>query len=57
MSAALSAAATSRCRPILFGPVDRIVVHPLYKPTDAGSPDLAMLKLAKPLPDRFIPRR
>ena len=39
----------------LFSPVDQIVVHPLYKPTDAGSPDLAMLKLAKPLPDRFIP--
>jgi hypothetical protein len=38
----------------LFSPVDRVVVHPLYKPTDAGSPDLAMLKLAKPLPDRFI---
>jgi hypothetical protein len=38
----------------LFSPVDRVVVHPLYKPTDGGSPDLAMLKLAKPLPDRFI---
>ena len=38
----------------LFSPVDKVVVHPLYKPTDAGSPDLAMLKLAKPLPDRFI---
>jgi len=39
----------------LFSPVEQAVVHPLYKPTDAGSPDLAMLKLAKPLPDRFIP--
>jgi hypothetical protein len=39
----------------LFSPVDQIVVHPLYKPSDTGSPDLAMLKLAKPLPDRFIP--
>ena len=39
----------------LFSPVDQVVVHPLYKPNDAGSPDLAMLKLAKPLPDRFIP--
>ena len=38
----------------LFSPVDKVVVHPLYKPTDSGSPDLAMLKLAKPLPDRFI---
>jgi hypothetical protein len=42
-------------RPSLLSPVDQIVVHPLYKPADAGSPDLAMLKLAKPLPDRFIP--
>jgi secreted trypsin-like serine protease len=38
----------------LFSPVDQIVVHPLYKATDSGSPDLAMLKLAKPLPDRFL---
>lgn len=40
--------------PTLLGDVDQIVVHPLYKPTDSGSPDLAMLKLTKPLPDRFI---
>jgi Trypsin len=39
----------------LFSPVEQIVVHPLYKPTDTGSPDLAMLKLSKPMPDRFIP--
>ena len=32
-----------------------IVKHPLYRREDAGSPDLAMMKLAKPLPDRFIP--
>jgi len=31
------------------------VWHPLYNPSDAATPDLAMLKLAKPLPDRFIP--
>jgi len=41
-------------QPSLLSPVEQIVVHPLYKPTDAGSPDLAMLKLARPLPDRFI---
>jgi secreted trypsin-like serine protease len=41
--------------PTLLSNVDQIVVHPLYKPTDSGSPDLAMLKLAKPLPDFFIP--
>jgi hypothetical protein len=39
----------------LFSPVDQAIIHPLYKPADSGSPDLAMLKLAKPLPDRFIP--
>lgn len=36
-------------------PVITIVQHPLYKPADTGSADLAILKLAKPLPDRFIP--
>ena len=41
-------------QPSLLSPVEQIVVHPLYKPTDGGSPDLAMLKLARPLPDRFI---
>lgn len=36
-------------------PVSETVQHPLYKPADSGSPDLAVLKLARPLPDRFIP--
>lgn len=37
-----------------FGPVAEIIPHPRYTPGDAGSPDLAILKLAKPLPDRFV---
>ncbi len=41
--------------PAELTPVATTVQHPLYKPKDSGSPDLAMLKLAKPLPDRFIP--
>lgn len=39
----------------LLAPVAEIVPHPLYAAKDAGSPDLAVLKLAKPLPDRFVP--
>jgi hypothetical protein len=42
-------------RPSALSPVIETVQHPLYRLTDAGSPDLAILKLAKPLPDRFIP--
>jgi secreted trypsin-like serine protease len=38
-----------------LSPVAEIIQHPLYAPKDAGSPDLAVLKLAKPLPDRFVP--
>ncbi|MDO8399987.1 MAG: trypsin-like serine protease [Bradyrhizobium sp.] len=38
-----------------LGPVAGIVQHPLYTSGDAGSPDLAILKLATPLPDRFVP--
>jgi len=41
--------------PSLLSPVTEIVQHPLYTSKDSGSPDLAILKLAKPLPDRFIP--
>jgi hypothetical protein len=41
--------------PSLLSPVAEIVQHPRYAPADAGSPDLAILKLAKPLPDRFVP--
>jgi hypothetical protein len=36
-------------------PVIETVLHPLYSSTDADSPDLAILKLATPLPDRFTP--
>lgn len=38
-----------------LSPVVETVTHPLYNPTDATAPDLAILKLEKPLPDRFIP--
>ena len=41
--------------PAAASPVIETVSHPLYRSTDTGSPDLAILKLAKPLPDRFIP--
>jgi hypothetical protein len=41
--------------PSMLSAVSEIVQHPLYRPKDAGSPDLAILKLAKPLPDQFIP--
>ena len=41
--------------PAALTPVTEAVQHPLYKPTDGGSPDLAILKLAKPLPGPFIP--
>jgi secreted trypsin-like serine protease len=41
--------------PSLLGPVAEIVQHPLYAPKDPGSPDLAILKLEKALPDRFVP--
>jgi hypothetical protein len=44
-----------RVPPALLADVEEIVKHPLYRREDAGSPDLAMLRLAKPLPDRFIP--
>ncbi|MDB5577453.1 MAG: peptidase and chymotrypsin/Hap [Bradyrhizobium sp.] len=38
-----------------LSPVAEIVQHPLYTSGDSGSPDLAILRLAKPLPDRFVP--
>ena len=44
-----------RVPPALLTDVEEIVKHPLYRREDAGSPDLAVLRLAKPLPDRFIP--
>jgi hypothetical protein len=47
--------ADDRVPPALLADVDEIVKHPLYRREDAGSPDLAVLRLAKPLPGRFIP--
>jgi hypothetical protein len=41
--------------PSRLSAVDEIVPHPLWSRKDSGSPDLAILKLATPLPDRFIP--
>ena len=41
--------------PSRLSAVDEIVPHPLFSRRDSGSPDLAILKLATPLPDRFIP--
>lgn len=40
--------------PTMLSNVETVVQHPLYRREDAGSPDLAMLRLAKPLPDRFV---
>src|SRR5690242_11977232 len=41
--------------PSRLSAVDEVVAHPLFSRKDSGSPDLAVLKLATPLPDRFIP--
>lgn len=41
--------------PSQLSAVDQVVLHPSYNAKDKGSPDLAVLKLAKPLPDRFVP--
>ncbi|MBR1123660.1 trypsin-like serine protease [Bradyrhizobium lablabi] len=41
--------------PSLLSTVDQVVPHPLFDSKDSRSPDLAILKLAKPLPDRFSP--
>jgi hypothetical protein len=38
-----------------LSPVAEVVLHPLYDKKDAGSYDLSLLRLAKPLPDRFVP--
>lgn len=40
--------------PSRLSAVDEIVPHPLFSRKDTGSPDLAILRLATPLPDRFI---
>jgi hypothetical protein len=41
--------------PFGLSPVSETVEHPRYDPTQVGTPDLAILKLAKPLPYHFIP--
>jgi len=41
--------------PSRLSAVVETVSHPLWSRKDAGSPDLAILRLATPLPDRFIP--
>jgi hypothetical protein len=41
--------------PVDLSPVAQVVQHPRYNARLPGSPDLALLKLAKPLPDRFSP--
>lgn len=40
--------------PARLSVVAEVVPHPLWSHRDSGSPDLAMLKLATPLPDRFV---
>jgi hypothetical protein len=40
---------------VWLSPVAEAVQHPGYHAQKPGWPDLALLKLAKPLPDRFIP--
>jgi hypothetical protein len=42
-------------RPAVFTDVVQAVPHPNYKASERGSPDLAILKLAKPLPGSFSP--
>jgi Trypsin len=42
-------------RPTLFTDVAQAVPHPNYRAAERGSPDLAILKLAKPLPASFSP--
>jgi len=42
-------------RPPLLSEVTQAVAHPNYKAAEAGSPDLAILKLARPLPASFSP--
>ena len=41
--------------PVPLSPVTQAIEHPAYNERLPGSTDLAMLKLAKPLPDRFAP--
>nr|WP_249134828.1 S1 family peptidase [Bradyrhizobium sp. AUGA SZCCT0222] len=41
--------------PSALSAVIETIQHPLYRATESGSPDLAIVKLEKPLPDRFLP--
>jgi len=41
--------------PTMLSDVTQAVPHPGYNAAQRGSPDLAILKLAKPLPGRFTP--
>jgi Trypsin len=41
--------------PVVLIDVTHAVPHPLYNASQRGSPDLAILKLARPLPDGFRP--
>jgi hypothetical protein len=40
--------------PVRLSPVAETVKHPRYDPKHGGTPDLAILKLAKPLPYHYI---
>lgn len=40
---------------VFDNPVSVTVLHPLYSVTDHRSPDIAILKLTTPLPERFTP--
>jgi hypothetical protein len=41
--------------PVGLSPVREAVAHPRFDPGQRASPDIALLKLEKPLPDRFLP--
>lgn len=41
--------------PVMLSPVARAVTHPDFARGRYGAPDLALLKLTSPLPDRFTP--
>ena len=46
---------TTSVRTVTLSDVTQAVPHPNYKAAERGSPDLAVLKLAKPLPGHFSP--
>jgi secreted trypsin-like serine protease len=41
--------------PVILSHVSEVIQHPRYDSHLSGSPDLAILKLGRPLPDRFTP--